>query len=175
MAISREKKEALVAELIQLFDTAKAAAGASYSGLSVAEAQELRRQAREAGVTIKVVKNRLVKVALAQTETYKNTETDALAGQLIYAFSEDDEVAPAQILAQFGKKHPAIQLAVGFGEDGSALDATAVKALADLPSKDQLRGMLASTIAAPLTNFLGVANGVQRGFTQVLHQRAEHI
>lgn len=175
MAISRDKKQALVAELAELFSNAKATAAATYSGLTVAEAQELRKAAREAGVTIKVVKNRLVRVALEQSEAHKDADTSLLTGQFIYAFSNDDEVAPAQVLAQFAKKHPSIELKVGFDAAGATLDTAAVKALADLPSKDQLRGMMAATIAAPLTNFLGVANGAQRGFAQVLSQRAEQM
>lgn len=175
MAISRDKKQALVAELADLFTNAKATAAATYSGLTVAETQKLRKAAREEGVTIKVVKNRIVRVALEQNDTYKNADTSLLTGQLIYAFSDSDEVAPAQVLATFGKKHPNIQLQVGFDATGNALDTAAVKALADLPSKDQLRGMVVGTIAAPLTNFLGVANGAQRGFAQVLSQRAEQM
>jgi large subunit ribosomal protein L10 len=175
MAISRDKKQALVAELTSLFNNAKASAAATYTGLSVAEAQELRAAAREAGVTIKVVKNRLVRVVLQHSDTYKQAETGLLTGQLLYAFSNEDEVAPAQVLANFAKKHPAIQLVVGFDASGSTLDTAAVTALATLPSKDQLRGMLLSTIAAPLTNFLGVANGAQRGFARVLSQRAEQL
>lgn len=175
MAISRDKKQALVAELTDLFNTAKASAAAAYTGMSVAEAQELRAMAREAGVTIKVVKNRLVRVVLEASDTYKNADSSLLSGQLLYAFSEDDEVAPAQVLANFAKKHPAIQLVAGFDNTGASLDTAAVTALAALPSKDQLRGMVLSTIAAPLTNFLGVANGAQRGFAQVLAQRAEQM
>jgi len=175
MAISRDKKQALVAELTDLFNSAKASAAAAYTGLSVAEAQELRTAAREAGVTIKVVKNRLVRVALEASETHKTADTSLLTGQLLYAFSNDDEVAPAQVLANFAKKHPAIALVAGFDNSGTTLDTAAVTALASLPSKDQLRGMVLSTIAAPLTNFLGVANGAQRGFAQVLSQRAEQL
>ncbi|HYG83823.1 MAG TPA: 50S ribosomal protein L10 [Verrucomicrobiae bacterium] len=175
MAISREKKQALVTELSELFATAKSTAAAAYAGLSVAELQELRAQAREAEVTIKVVKNRLVRVALGANDTYKDADTSLLTGQLVYAFSATDEVAPAQILAQFAKKHPHLQLVAGFDASGATLSTEAVKALAELPTKEQLRGMVVSTIAAPLTGFLGVANGAQRGFAQVLKQRAEQL
>src|SRR5687767_11966406 len=101
MAISRDKKETLVAELADLFADAKGAVGATYTGLSVADMQELRGQAREQGVVIKVVKNRLVRVALSQNDKFKAADTALLGGQLVYAFSSDDEVAPAQTLAKF--------------------------------------------------------------------------
>lgn len=175
MAISRDKKQALVTELSQLFETAKGTVAAAYTGLSVAHIEELRAQAREAEITIKVVKNRLVRVALAASETYKSADSSALTGQLVYAFSATDEVAPAQLLAQFSKKNPALQLVAGFDASGVALSTQEVKALAELPTKDQLRGMVVATIAAPLTSFLGVANGAQRGFAQVLSQRAEQL
>lgn len=173
MAISKEKKHALVAELADLFSNSKAVATATYTGLSVGEQQELRAAAREAGVSIKVVKNRLVRVALSQSETFKSSDSSSLEGQLLYAFSKDDEVAPAQVLAGFAKKHSQVQLVSGFNQDGSVLDTAAIKTLANLPSKDQLRGMIVSTISAPLTGLLGVANGTQRGLVQVLSQKAE--
>lgn len=175
MAITRDKKETLVAELADLFASAKGTVGATYAGLSVQDMQQLRASAREQGVAIKVVKNRLVRVALSQNDKYKAADTSLLEGQLVYAFSSDDEIAPAQILAKFAKNHPAMQLVAGFDGEGNSLDTATVKALADLPTKEQLQGQLVSVLAAPLTQFLGVANGAQRGFAQVLSQRAEAL
>ena len=175
MAISRDKKNTLVAELAELFAGAKGTAGAAYTGISVAQMQELRARARENNVTIKVVKNRLVRVALASSDKFKSADTSLLTGQLVYAFSSEDEIAPAQVLATFGKKHPGLQLVVGFDDSGSTLNTATVNALASLPTKDQLRGQVVSVIAAPLTQFLGVANGAQRGFAQVLSQRTEAL
>lgn len=172
MAISRDKKNTLVAELVELFDSSKASAGAIYTGLSVAKIQELRKLARNENVTIKIVKNRLVKVALSQLEAYKNTDTNLLNGQLIYAFSNTDEVAPAQIIAKFAKSNPEIKLIVGFDANGSVQDTQTVKALSELPTKDELKAQLLSVFTAPLTQFMSVASGSQRGFVQVLHQKA---
>src|SRR5690606_12698331 len=127
MAISRDKKETLVAELASLFADAKGTVGATYGGLSVADMQTLRAQAREQGVTIKVVKNRLVRVALSQSDKYKDADTSLLRGQLVYAFSSDDEIAPAQVLAKFAKQHPGMELVAGFDGEGNALDTATVK------------------------------------------------
>lgn len=157
MAISRDKKNALVAELTDLLSVSKLTAFASYQGLTVAEAQELRRAARDAGVTIKVVKNRLVRVALGSNDTYKDTDTSALVGQLVYAISDTDEVAPAKVLNDFAKAHPALQLVGGFSAEGLALSTDDVKALADLPSKDQL---IAETIAQLLSPVHDVTNAL---------------
>jgi len=175
MAISRDKKNTLVAELAELFATAKGSVGAAYTSLSVADMQELRAAARATNVVIKVAKNRLVRVALADNDKFKAADTSLLTGQLVYAFSSDDEVAPAQVLAKFAKKHPELKLVAGFDGTGASLDTATVATLAELPTKDQLRGQLVSVIAAPLTQFLGVANGAQRGFAQVLSQRAEAL
>lgn len=175
MAISRDKKNTLVAELTELFATAKGTVGAAYTNLTVADLQELRASARQNNVVIKVAKNRLVRVALSQNEKFQAADTSLLTGQLVYAFSSEDEVAPAQVLAKFAKTHPDLKLVAGFDDAGASLDTATVIALASLPTKDQLRGQVVSVIAAPLTGFLGVANGAQRGFAQVLSQRAEAI
>lgn len=157
MAISRDKKQAVVSELGELLGTAKMTAFAAYEGLSVADMQELRRSAREAGVTIKVVKNRLVRVALQQSEALKNVEAGALKGQLMYATSDSDEVAPAQTLANFAKTHDALQLRGAISAEGKLLSEDEVKALATLPSKNELIGSVLATLASPLD---GVMNGL---------------
>ena len=100
----------MVAELGQIFTTFKTVAFAEYGGLSVAELQELRRTAREQGVVIKVVKNRLVRVAMSQNEALKDTDTSLMKGQVLYAISDEDEVLPAKLLAEFASKHPEMKL-----------------------------------------------------------------
>jgi large subunit ribosomal protein L10 len=173
MAITRNKKEALVTELANLLKDAKGTVGAKYSGLSVADLQELRKMAREVNVSIRVVKNRLIRVALGQNPTYKDADTQLLKGQLVYAFSSEDELAPAQVLAAFAKKHPTFELIAGFSMKGESFNTATVKMLSELPTKDQLRGQLVSVIAAPLTNTLRVLNGTQSGFVRVLSEKSK--
>ena len=175
MAISRQKKETQVAELAELLGNAKLTAYAQYKGLTVKELQALRRVARESGVTIKVVKNRLVRVALGQVEALKSVDTAALEGQLLYAASADDEVAPAQVLAKFAKEHEALKLTGGIDAVGTLLAEADVTALASLPTKEQLRGQLVGTIAAPLSGFVNVLAGNVRGVLNVLNARAEAL
>lgn len=157
MAITKDKKQALVSELTELFANAKGTAVATYQGISVAELQELRKSARAEGVVIKVVKNRLVRISMSSSDTYKETDTSALVGQLLYAFSADDEVAPAKALNEFGKTHPALELVAGFSGDGLALAQAEVKALAGLPSKQQL---IAEVVAQLLSPVHDVTNGL---------------
>jgi large subunit ribosomal protein L10 len=159
MAITRDKKNALVAEMSGQLQTAKMTVFAQYQGLSVADMQELRRTAREAGVSIKVIKNRLVRVAMSENDTYKNTDTSSLNGQLVYALNSEDEVAPAQVLDNFAKTHPALQLAGGFSGEGAVLSTEEVKALAGLPSKDQLIGQVVSQLLSPLHDSVNALSG----------------
>ena len=159
MAISKDKKQALVSELAELFASAKGTAVAKYQGISVAELQELRKSAREAGVTIKVVKNRLVRVAMGDNKTYKEADTSALLGQLLYAFSTDDEVAPAKVLDTFAKTHPNLELVAGFSGEGLAQNAADVKALAGLPSKHQLIAEVVAQLLSPVHDTTNALSG----------------
>ena len=159
MAISRDKKNTLVAEMSETLANAKMTVFARYQGLSVAEVQQLRRAAREAGVTIKVVKNRLVRVTMSSIDTYKDTDTSALSGQLLYAISTEDEVAPAQVLNTFAKTHPALQFAGAFSGEGATLSADDVKALAGLPSKNQLIGQVIAQLLSPVNDITNALSG----------------
>ena len=159
MAIDRNKKQSLVRELSELFSTAKMTTFAHYDGLTVADLQKLRRAAREQGIVIKVVKNRLVIVALGQNEKLKNVETDTLKGQLLYAISAEDEVAPAQALATFAKKNPNLKLAGAISNEGKLLSVDEVKALALLPSKNELIAQVLATLASPVNDIVNGLSG----------------
>jgi len=159
MAISKDKKLALVNELSELFASAKGTAVAKYQGLSVADIQELRKAAREAGVTIKVVKNRLVRVAMSDNSTYKAADTSALLGQLLYAFSKDDEVAAAKVLDGFAKTHPTLELVAGFSGEGITQNTDDVKALASLPSKHQLIAEVVAQLLSPVHDTTNALSG----------------
>lgn len=159
MAISRDKKNALVSEMSELLAGAKMTVFAQYQGLSVADVQELRAAAREAGVVIKVVKNRLVRVAVGSIDTYKDTDTASLNGQLLYAISAEDEVAPAQVLDKFAKTHPALQFVGAFSGDGTNLSADEVKALAGLPSKNQLIAQVVAQLLSPVHDVTNALSG----------------
>ncbi len=103
MALNREQKEHVVAEVKELLASSKLTVIAKYQGLSVKDMQALRRQATEQATVIKVVKNRLFRLAASQTEAFKSADLGNLTEQLVYAFSNEDEVAAAQVLAKFAK------------------------------------------------------------------------
>jgi large subunit ribosomal protein L10 len=172
MAITRDKKTAIIADISDLLGSSKMTVLAEYTGLSVGEAQELRRNAKTDGTVIRVAKNRLVKIALAQSDQLKDVDTSALTGQIMYAFNADDEVSPAKALATFAKDHPQLKLVGAFNAQGDYFDADEVKRLSDLPNKDQLRAQLVGTMAAPISGFANVLAGNIRGLANVLNARA---
>jgi len=159
MAIDRSKKTALVSEMTAAMKDAKMTAFAAYQGVTVADLQQLRKLARESGVTIKVVKNRLVRVAMGEIKHLKDLDTSALNGQLLYAISQEDEVAPAQVLDKFAKEHPELLLKGGFSGDGNMLSEADVKALAGLPSKDQLIAQVVAQLLSPVHDITNALSG----------------
>jgi large subunit ribosomal protein L10 len=175
MALSKDKKQEVVSEVSELLKNSKLTVIAEYGGTSVGAMQNLRRQARDDGTQIKVVKNRLFKLALKSDQRFEGLEQSLLNGQLLYAFNSEDEVAPAASLANFARTETQIQFVGGLSADGQWLPAEDIKALASLPSKDQLRAQLAGTIAAPLSGFANVLAGNVRGVMNVLNARAEQL
>ena len=159
MAISRDKKNELVADMGELLGNAKTTVFAAYQGLTVADVQKLRAQARENGIVIRVIKNRLVRVALAANPTYKDIDTSNLTGQLLYAMSAEDEVAPAKILNEFAKTNPSLVIAGGFSNEGTLLSADEVKALASLPSKSQLIAEVIAQLLSPVHDVTNALSG----------------
>ena len=161
MAISKDKKQTLVADLTELLSNSKMTVFAKYQGLTVAELQELRKNARENGVKIKVVKNRLVRVAMNEIAIYKDTDTTGLTGQLLYAVSDSDEVAPAKVLANFAKGHEALEISGAFSDTGANLSIDEVKALAALPSKNELIAQVVAQLLSPVTDSIsGLSSGI---------------
>lgn len=159
MAISKDKKQQLVADLNEILSDAKMTVFAKYQGLSVSELQELRHLARENNVKIKVVKNRLVRVAMGEIAVYKDTDTSTLEGQLLYAISNDDEVAPAQVLAKFAKEHQALELKGAFSAEGKSLNEQEVVELSKLPSKDQLIGQVVNMLTGTVNDVTNALSG----------------
>ncbi|MBR2726223.1 50S ribosomal protein L10 [Candidatus Saccharibacteria bacterium] len=158
MAISKDKKQTLVADLTELLNDSKMVVYAKYEGLTVAELQELRKLAREANVKIKVVKNRLVKVAMKEIAAYKDTETNDLVGQLIYAVGSDEDFDAAKVLAKFAKTHDKLVLIGGFNGEGANLSKEEVTALGNLPTKNELIAQVVDMLLSPIN---GIVSGLE--------------
>ena len=158
MAISKDKKNTLVADLTALLSDSKMVVYAKYEGLTVAELEELRRMAREMGVKIKIVKNRLVRVAMKEIAAYKDTDSSALTGQLLYALGTDEDFDAAKVLAKFAKTHNKMELIGGFGGDGANLTKEEVTTLGNLPTKNELISQVVDTL---LSGINGIVSGLE--------------
>ena len=169
MAITRAEKEAVVSQLTEELGKIKIAVLTDYRGLTVAEAEELRAKLREAGVNYKVTKNTLLKLALQQAPAYKKMDLTVFKGPMALALSFDDEVAAPKVIFQFAKQHQALEIVGAITPDGELLSAADVKALAVLPTREQLLGQVVGTIAAPLTGLMSVMSGNLRGIVNVLN------
>lgn len=175
MALNREQKTATVEKIKGLLETSKLTVYARYQGTSVKALQELRAAAIKNDTRVLVVKNRLFTKALEATDALKSADTSGLNGQLLYAFNSRNEVAPAQDLAAFAKTNPQLEFAGAITNTGQLLSADEVKALAALPSKDQLRGQLVAVIGAPLSGFTRVLSANIGGLVNVLNARANSL
>lgn len=150
--MDRAKKQAMVAELQETFESNNLVVVTHQSGLTVTEVSELRKQMREAGGSFKVTKNRLAKIALKGTKF--EGLADSFTGPTAIAVSEDP-VAAAKIAVEFANKNEKLQIICG-SLDAEALDVDAVMALAKLPSLDELRAKLVGMIQTPATRIAGV-------------------
>jgi large subunit ribosomal protein L10 len=132
---------------------------AKFQGTTVKALQGLRKDAKVNGTKVKVIKNRLVIKALQQNENLKSVEVGELQGMLLYAFNSEDEVAPAQSLNTFAKANPTLQFVGAITAEGSFIDAENVKALAGLPSKDQLIAQVIATLLSPVHDVTNALSG----------------
>lgn len=174
MALTKQEKDEVVSEVKELLSTSKMTVVTKYQGTTVKALQDLRRQARDNGTKVKVVKNRLVKQALQQTEQLKDVDTAILEGMLMYAFNSADEVAPAQVIASFAKANPTLEFVGAISADGKFIDADSVKALATLPSKEQLVAGIVSMLNAPLRGVVNSLGGNLHGLLQGLEAKASN-
>jgi len=159
MALTKNKKNEVVSEVAELLASSKMTVVSAYQGTTVKALQQLRREARDNGTKVKVVKNRLVIKAIQQNDALKATDTSALEGMLLYAFNSEDEVAPAQALAAFAKQNPTLQFVGAISADGAFLTADEVKTLADLPSKEVMIGSVINTLLAPVNDTVNALSG----------------
>ena len=151
MALRLEDKKAFVKEVNAVAGDSITAVAAEYRGLTVAEMTELRKEARNAGVYLRVVKNTLARRAVEGTEFECMKET--LAGPILLAFAKDDPGAAARVIKDFAKGHDALK-AVSLSAGGELLPATDLSKLADLPTLDQGRAMLLGVMMAPMTQLV---------------------
>ncbi len=167
MAKTRQHKLTAISELSELMKSKKATVFANFQGLKVSEMEELRGLCREQGITCIAAKKTLVKRALTDAGI-ESIDTKQFVGGVASFFSDEDEVAPAQIVAKYAKNHEVITIFGGILE-GAYISDDKVKQLSALPSKQQLLGMLVGTLNAPISGFVQVLSGNTRGLLTVLN------
>ncbi|HSX31898.1 MAG TPA: 50S ribosomal protein L10 [Candidatus Saccharimonadales bacterium] len=159
MALTKDKKHEVVKEVSDALAASKMTVVAKYQGTTVKSIQQLRKDARASGTKLRVVKNRLVIKALQDNDTLKAVDTSALVGQLLYAFNNEDEVAPAQALAAFAKLNPTIEFVGAITAQGKFISADEVKDLATLPSKEALVAQVVATLLSPVNDVTNALSG----------------
>ena len=168
--MDRAEKENVVAGLREVFDSSTLVVVTQYSGLTVAEATDLRVKMREAGAKFQVTKNRLVLRALEGTQF--SDMSDLFTGTTAIAYSQD-AVAAAKVAVEYAKKNEKL-VVIGGSLEGDALDIASVKALAELPSLDELRGKLVGLMQAPATRVAGVLQAPAGQMARVMSAYAEN-
>jgi large subunit ribosomal protein L10 len=152
--VERAEKQEFVTAMRATFETNAAVVVAHYAGLTVSDMQKLRKQAKLAGVSVKVAKNRLAKIALDGTDVA--SVASLLKGPTLLAYSTDP-VAAAKVATEYAKANEKL-IVLGGAMGKVSLDPNGVKTLASLPSLDELRAKLVGLIQAPATKLAQLAN-----------------
>ncbi len=152
-----ELKQPIVQEISECIKDAQTAVLVDHRGLTVAEDTQLRKQLREAGVTYKVYKNTMMNFAFKGTDF--ESLSSILAGPSALAVSNTDATAPARILAKFAKTAPALEIKGGVVE-GTFYDAEGMKAIAAVPSREELLSKFLGSIQSPIANLARVLNQI---------------
>ena len=162
--MDRAQKEKLVEELGQIFESSGVVVVSHYEGMTVAEMQDLRAKMRDAGGSVRVAKNKLAKIALdgkpcASIANY-------LTGMTVLAYSEDP-VAAAKVVNDYAKENSKLEILGGAMGD-SALDLAGVKAVAAMPSREELIASIVGCIGAPASNIAGAIGAPASNIASIL-------
>lgn len=170
--MDRAQKEKLVEELAQIFESSGVVVVAHYEGMTVAQMQDLRAKMREAGGSVRVAKNKLAKIALEGKPCASIAEY--LMGMTVLAYSEDP-VAAAKVVDAYAKTNEKL-VVLGGAMGETALDPAGVKAVAGMPSREELIASIVGCIVAPASNIAGAIGAPASniaGILSTLEERAE--
>lgn len=163
MAVTKEKKAVTLKELNDKFGRAKAVYFADYRGLTVKKAVDLRKKLRKAGIDYMVSKKTLYRLAL-KNNNLPEAPDEVLAGPVGAVFGYDDVVTPVKLMHEFSKDAESKFVILGGLVDGKFVGKAEAKALALLPSREELLAKLVGSLKAPISGFHGVLAGVLRKF-----------
>lgn len=164
MSLNLEEKKAVVAEVSEQVSKAQAIVVAEYSGLHVGDMTKLRAQARKSGVYLRVIKNTLVRRAVDGTPF--SGLGSQMVGPLVFGISADP-VSAAKVMSEFAKANEKF-IIKGGAMPNHVMDASGVKALATMPSREELLSKLLGTMQAPIAQFVRTLNEVPTGFVRGL-------
>ena len=165
-----EQKKQVVNEMVEKFKAATAGVFVDYRGLTVEEDTELRRKFREAGVEYKVVKNTLT--SRAAKEVGLEALDPILNGPTALAMSNDNAVAPAKMIAEFGKKHEALEVKAGF-MDGAVMSVAEVNTLAATPTREELLAKMMGSMKSPISGLVRLLNTIVEGGVEMVDLAAK--
>ncbi len=171
MALTKQKKVSMLGDLSEKVKGAKIIIFARNNGLKLDEMSELRSQIKEQGNDFQVAKKTLLKIALADNK-FPQVSDEILDGPIAIAISHMDEMAPTKTMANFMKKHEALEFMGGIYE-GEVIDAAYLKALAAVPSKPELLAKFMGSAMSPVQGFVGVLNNTMSGFVRALNAIAQ--
>ena len=162
--MDRAQKELLVDELGQIFESSGVVVVSHYVGMTVAEMQDLRARARDAGGAVRVAKNRLAKIALKGKPC--ESIADLLTGMTVLTYSEDP-VAAAKVAQEYAKENPKLEILGGaMGEN--ALDVAGVESVSKMPSREELIATIAGMLGAPASNVAGAIGAPASNIASIL-------
>lgn len=164
MGLSLEQKQAMVSEVAAKLVGAQAIIVAEYRGLNVERVTQLRSKARQSGVYLRVLKNTLARRAVKGTPFEKLS--DQMVGPLMYGISQDP-VAGAKVLSEFAKENELFVIKAG-AMPNTVMSDKDIKALAQLPSREELLAKLVGTLQAPIATFVRTLNEVPGRFVRTL-------
>ena len=165
-----EYKVPIVDEFTEKLEKSQSAVVAKYHGLTVHEVQTLRRELKANNAEMKVMKNTLARKACERIGM--ESFGPELKGPLAFILSYEEAPAGPKVAIDFAKEHEAFEIRAGFTE-GAMLDAAGVKALASMPSKDELRASFLKTLMAPQMKFMKILQAPQKEFLQTLTAKAD--
>lgn len=169
--ITRQQKEELVASISKKIADSKAMVFVDYRGLTVEDMTEIRRELRAKNVELKVMKHSLFEIAAKQVGA--EVEMGTLANHPVAIAFGQDEVEPAKVIYEFSKKHENLEM-IGGAISGKSIEMSELKALAMMPSREEMYARIVGSLASPLRGIASVLQGNLRGLVSVLSQISEN-
>lgn len=167
MAKTKAQKKEIIGGLKNKLDDMKSAVFVNFSGIPVKEINTLRNTCKDENIGYVVAKKTLLKKVLTE-KGFTDIKDDNFSGEVATVIGFEDEIAPAKLISAFAKDHDKMKILGGVLE-GAIIDESKVKALAKLPSKQELLAKTVGSIAAPLSGFVNVLAGNLRNFVYALN------